>query len=404
MQLLDVHKKRSPLDPDWVRLAADVAYSHGNPSRETYWFDVPEYVAEDLSDNANPWLACLIPLAVALDEPLELCRPVDPVMLKNVHGLMGVWKNWYPELSIVPVLAETEPPPRNAGKTAAFFSGGIDSFFTALRHLTPDNSVNGPNIDELIFVWGFDIPIDRRDGFERARRAMQEAADALGKPLIVAATNLKITRLQRNASYAELWHGGGLASVGLALERRYATLYIASTYGYLNMQPWGSHPLTDPLYSTSRCEVIHDDACFNRVEKTALVAQSDIALRTLRVCWNSKSDANCSTCNKCMRTMATLELFGALDRCTTFRPHAFHPERLARVYSSDENDRLMLREVASLATERGRIDISEAIALGLERSEHLHKWFRLAQWLATKPYLWRWAERMHEYFAYHYVL
>jgi hypothetical protein len=63
----------------------------------------------------------------------------------------------------------------------------------------------------------------------------------------------------------------------------------ASTYSYSNLAPWGSHPLTDPLLSTLGTRVIHDDAAFSRIEKTEFIARREMALRTLRVCWNARS-------------------------------------------------------------------------------------------------------------------
>jgi hypothetical protein len=143
--------------------------------------------------------------------------------------------------------------------------------------------------------------------------------------------------------------------------------------------------------------VVHDDPCFSRVEKTELVARSEVALQTLRVCWNSKSDRNCSNCNKCFRTMATLEVLGVLDRCTTFDRNRFSVERLSRVFSGDHNDRILLLEVRDLARRYGRADIAEAIARSLVRSRHAHKWISLARWLGTKPYVWRWETPLLRY-------
>src|SRR5216683_2225878 len=65
---------------------------------------------------------------------VRLLGPVDPGLFETAHQLMQIWKCWYPNLSLIHIGADVEPiPPRNvAGKTAAFFSGGVDSFFTAL--------------------------------------------------------------------------------------------------------------------------------------------------------------------------------------------------------------------------------------------------------------------------------
>ena len=156
------------------------------------------------------------------------------------------------------------------------FSGGVDAFFTVLRHQEPIQSWEHIHIDDLIFVWGFDVPLDKPDAFDRTGRALQSAAKELWKNLVVVASNLKTTRLERDAEWGALWHGSGIVSTGLALEKRYTQLVIASTYSYANLAPWGSHPLSDPLLSTLSTRVIHDDVSFSRAEKTEVVARSDI--------------------------------------------------------------------------------------------------------------------------------
>ena len=391
MQLTHTTITESPLGPGRVRLSGHVRYDQGRVPPETFWFDVPLAYREGLSDSGNPWLACLLPLAASIGEPLRIDEPVDPLLLKNAQSLVRLWKNWYPELHLVRIEAPNVAPVAAAGPrgTGAFFSGGVDAFFTVLRHQQPTEGWDHISIDDLIFVWGFDVPIDTPDAFQRTRHALQSAAKELGKNLVILATNLKTTRLERDAEWGALWHGCGIVSTGLTLEKRYARLVIASTYSYANLAPWGSHPLSDPLLSTLGTRVIHDDPSFSRAEKTELVARSELALRTLRVCWNARSEKNCSYCNKCFRTMATLEVVGALDRCPQFDRARLTLEALSRLFSGDHNDRILLREVRDLAAEKGRSDVAGAIDRSLARSRRTRKWVRLATWLGTQPYVWR---------------
>src|SRR6185436_6108277 len=118
---------------------------------EEYWFDVPGEYASSLSESGNPWLACLIPLAVTLGEPLRLALPVDRTLFDNVQELQQVWKCWHPHLHVVPVVADLAAPSRQEPPTraAAFFSGGVDSFFTVLWH---GDATSSPRtaIDELL--------------------------------------------------------------------------------------------------------------------------------------------------------------------------------------------------------------------------------------------------------------
>ncbi len=252
MQLKSRDIAPSPVAPDRVRLSGEVTYDRGPIRSEVYWFDVPERYAASLSVSGNPWLVCLIPLAVTLGEPLRICEPVDRRLLENVAELMRIWKCWYPHLHVVPLEAESveSSEPTIARKIGAFFSGGVDSFFTALWHADRSESAARVRIDDLLTVWGFDVPLANVDAFRRMRDVLRRAAEDLGIELIDVATNVRDTRWQQT-DWTYLSHNCALGGVALALEGRYRKMLMASTGGYRDLLPWGSHVLTDPLLSTS---------------------------------------------------------------------------------------------------------------------------------------------------------
>ncbi|MDP2896308.1 MAG: hypothetical protein Q8Q12_07085 [bacterium] len=390
MQLESVTTVPSPNNDHRVRLVAQVSYDDKAFAPEPYWYDVPEGMAEFLSTSGNPWLVCLVPLAVTLGEPLRISKPVDRVLYDNVEELMLIWKCWYPNLHVVPVEAPVVGVPEHpaGSKTVAFFSGGVDSFFTVLRHTDPRFSNTDTRIDDLLCIWGFDIRLQKAEEFRRLRARLQRAATELGKQLVDVATNLKTTRLQQ-AEWGRLYHGCALASVALSLEKRYRTVLIASSHGYKDLQPWGSHPLADPLLSTSRTKVVHDGSAFDRVEKTELVANSDIAMRSLHVCYRGSSDKNCGNCNKCYRTMTTLALLGALNRCTTFPPGAFDVRRVAKVYSPDESDRSFFREIRAFALRQRRFDVVRAVDRSFRYSTWMNRLLPVLRSLKTDRFVWR---------------
>ena len=83
-----------------------------------------------------------------------------------------------------------------ASKTLSFFSGGVDAFFTALYHSeTPDPHHQIP-IDDLVNVWGFDIPISNTEAFRKIEEPFREAAALPGKEFVSVATNLRTTQLK----------------------------------------------------------------------------------------------------------------------------------------------------------------------------------------------------------------
>jgi hypothetical protein len=105
MELVSVRIDKSPSGRSRVRLVGDVAYDDRAGAVEQYWFEVPEKYADSLSVSGNPWLACLLPLAVTLRERLRLCLPIDPVLSANASRLMKIWTGWYPRLRVVMLFA-----------------------------------------------------------------------------------------------------------------------------------------------------------------------------------------------------------------------------------------------------------------------------------------------------------
>jgi hypothetical protein len=390
MELKSAQLTQAPGSPDRLRLVGEVTYDDRPGSSETYWFEVPARYADSLTTTGNPWLVCLLPLAMRLGEPLRLALPVDPVLLENVRELMQLWQFWHPRTRIVRI--ETDvlvSAPPTAGKTAAFFSGGVDSFFTVLQRDQAHRAGEGSPINELLSVGGFDIPLRNRAEIELMLASMREVAGSLEMNLIDITTNLRETRLEKHLDWAEILHGPALASVALALESRYGHVLIASTLGYENLRPWGSHPLADPLFSTSQLRIAHHGAAFDRFEKCEFITRFDVAMRALRVCWKTESSSNCCACNKCFRMMATLEVLGVRDRCRTFRPNAFDLARLARVYSSDDTSTFWMREVQQAALQRGRRDVARAIEASFRYTRLLN---RLVPWLKTierARFVWR---------------
>jgi hypothetical protein len=391
MELVSVRVEQAPSARDRVRLVGDVAYDDRPGVLEPYWFDVPEELAIDLSVSGNPWLACLLPLAIHRREALRLCRPCDPALLAGASRLMEIWAGWDRQRRPVSVEApravtQAGPGPRETG---AFFSGGIDSFFMALR--------NGerafPKIDRLICVWGFDVPIEASSEYERLRSRLDEAADALGLKLIGVATNLRAVRF-REASWGRLAHGAALASVGLALERRFHSLCIAATHDENSLYPWGSHPDTDPLFSTGVTKVMHVGGGVARLEKTRCVARSDVAMRVLHVCYKTSTADNCCNCRKCLLAMLTFEVLGVLDRCPPLGRRKLDADAVRKLYLRSPTYRRLYRDVEQLARTAGRTDLAEAIAVAVRRSRFMKPWLVVLQWLGTKRGVWRLARRL----------
>jgi hypothetical protein len=387
MRLLSSLVTESPAGGGRARITGRIAFADPSMSTAELWFDVPDSCAELLSDNGNPWLAALLPLAARLGEPIELPLPVDRRLHAGALQVLRTWHGWYPETTVVPIEAEalTEHTTAPGKRTAAFFSGGVDSFFSVIEY---DAANPTAAIDDLIAVWGFDIPLDNAAGFDRMRASLARAADAYGKNLVDVTTNIR-DFLSPPCNWASLAHGAALAATALILEPRYARTLVPSTVEDARATPWGSHAQTDPLFSTSGLEIVHHGADHSRTDKTARIADSPIARDTLRVCWKSRSDHNCGKCEKCYRTMLTLHLLGALDCFRTFGHVGFDLRKMGWLYSKPETNRIYLEDIQALATRLGRADVVAALDASFRRSDRLQRYLRIIAPLSRQRLVWR---------------
>lgn len=386
MKLARVEQRISPIGPARRRLVGEVVFQ-GQTRPEEIWFDVPEEFGSALSDSGNPWLACLLPLAVTLQEPLEITLPVDPGLREGAEALMQVWRGWYPGVSeaiqIEVDLLEPGNPDPNA-RSASFFSGGLDSFYTLLRHERGGDAYHRIPIHDMITIWGFDIPLANATAFDRLAERNATIAATLGKSLVPIATNLRESSWRRT-NWGRLSQGAALAAVALALESRFQRVLLPSSVPYRSRRPWGTHPLVDPLLSTSRLAIRNDGAVAPRAVKARAVAVSDLAMQQLRVCWVEGTDVNCGRCEKCLRTLTVFELLGLRDRCTTFPPDAWSIEALASLRLRQDLDRGHMERIRELAVGYRRNEIIKAIDQSIRRYDVRRALVRIARTLRLRP-------------------
>jgi hypothetical protein len=261
------------------------------------WYRIP--ATYSVSRAGDPFLAAAFLPAMAGGQALEVepNLPVSPKLLENLSLLQEIHHCWNPALKIIPVSAETAATePVNKG-VISFFSGGVDSMFTVLMH--------DAEISHAVFIHGFDF-FAGTDSYRRAVARNSSFVEGFGKTLIPVETNFYPFGYSHNLSRV-LTQGSTLASVALLLG--YPRAYIPSSSDYDDLIPLGTHPLTDPLYSTEAVEIVHDGAEAKRTDKVARIAACEPALAALRVCLEDMN-VNCGRCAKCLRTMAALELLG----------------------------------------------------------------------------------------------
>jgi len=281
---------------------------HIDEEKKQVWYRLP---AGAVASSGETILASTLFPAMREERSLQIGTPVSPRLLRNASAIQEIFRTWDLRAKQVNIDAT---PRVIAGSSASpgvgcFFTGGLDSFYTALKHKQ--------EITHLVFVHGFDVAINDLPLRAKVSASLREAAAKLQKPLIEVETNLReFSDLYVNWDF---YHGAALAAVGHLLSSRLCKMFIAASRSYVDLIPLGSHPLLDPLWSTETMEFVHDGCEATRIEKAAAIASDDMALKHLRVCWENRGGAyNCGRCEKCLRTMACLRTVGVLERCSTF--------------------------------------------------------------------------------------
>lgn len=287
---------------------------------------------------------------------LDLARSLNA----NAAAWITRWFDAYHPIEIVAPAAPGAPPtmPDRRG-VACFFSGGVDSFDTLLRHQQ--------EITHLVYVHGFDTPLTDTQMRAQILQALRRAAAELGKPLVEVETNLR-----------QVLHPWGhpvatFAQAGIAclLAPQFRRVYVASDYA-------GYWPDDCPPQQTAQAatvdldsvQIVFDGRDRPRSAKIDDLATSAIAMRWLRVCWSNRNMAyNCGECEKCLRTMCALHISGALQRCSTFA-HSISPGAIRRM-TVQENELPYWREILP-GLERQRDDTlaGELAAAVRERLAH----------------------------------
>jgi hypothetical protein len=255
--------------------------------------------------------AALLP-AMKRGEDIEVDGSVSAALLRNCDRIQEVFLTWdralhrrSPWYQRIDIEARTAAPcdPQLGRGAAAFFTGGVDSFHTAITHRD--------ELAALVYVWGFDVKANDLARQRLVGEHLRSAAAALGLPLIEVTTDIEAVFAARSGIPWLDHHGAALASVAHFLSPSFDRFYVPSTATYAQLESLGSHPLLDPLWSSEAVELRHDGADRTRLEKVRTIAEHEAARRHLRVCWQNVGDRyNCGECEKCVRTAVAARVVG----------------------------------------------------------------------------------------------
>jgi hypothetical protein len=338
-----------------------------------------------LAANADAAFVAGLPVAMGLASSLAVPAGVSSGLLRASETIQEMLTIWNPALRPVEVLAEPAAgdgdPARNRGAsrgTAAFFTCGVDSFYTVLRRRE--------EIDAVVYAHGLDLPADdpKRGSVSATFR---EAAAQLGLEAIELETDIR-TFSDPVCDWERIYTSAALATIGHLLADRFQRVLIPATHSYRDLHPTGSHPLLDPLYSSERLRIEHVDAV-SRVTKLEYLVDSELAMSSLRVCFQHGGEGlNCGECAKCVRTMVGLRAIGAAGRCRTL-PREFSLREMSSGKVKSRRALTFVKENLAAVEARGTDpDLAFALRRLIARGARTEAWqksvllSRSARWAA----------------------
>lgn len=275
---------------------------------------------EHIDDTADAFAAACLIKSMRVNEPLEIASPISNRLHVMLPRIRDIYHTWWPALfKRVPIrtVPRLELPAAPQKTTATFFSGGVDSFYSLLKHHEEGVAAGRP-LTHLVFMRGVETPIETTKGVEESEDWVRHVADGLGVKTIFGITNVR-THVMSN--WEKYDHGSALASIGLCLSPVIGHMCIPSAFSYGHQVPHGSSPLVDEMFSSDRMFIFHDGSEVTRAEKVASIIRwnKELGLRYLRVCLGNFGGAyNCGRCRKCVRTAIPLKVLGVLSEAETF--------------------------------------------------------------------------------------
>ena len=222
---------------------------------------------------------------------------------------------------------------RSMGKSAAFFSGGLDAVQTLLAHIDEK--------PDLLSIWGADVASSNVEGWAVMHAKIADVAKGQGLSNHVIRNNFRSIEqegelhcLVKPVLGDGWWHGikHAIAMFGMvapiAYKFGYERLYIASSHcKAIGMATCASNPWVDNAVRFCGCQVIHDGYEYERQDKARFVVE-ECQKRSLQiplhVCWKTQTGENCCQCEKCFRTITEILVEGGDPKAFGFDEYEKH--------------------------------------------------------------------------------
>lgn len=297
------------------------------------WFSVENKYGDYLCDElADCFLLSLLPIAVKHNQSIIVKANVSPKLLYNIRTCIEpMYQRIFNKSGCTKIYVEgTKLLNFNGNAFATGCSLGVDSLSSIFHHLE-NNGIEGFRLTHLtLFNSGqlgdYDLEASEKN-FYNTVEEIRPFADSLGLPIIAINSNL-------NSFYKDsgiyVLQTVALRTMSFAMSiqkliRRYAfgSTYPLDSIRFDCFDTEHHEAAFLSLLSTENFQPILSDPFATRVEKTKYIIDKPLVSKFLKVCWaeqtayevwhntsflNGKTKTNCGWCDKCLRTLLTIEV------------------------------------------------------------------------------------------------
>ncbi len=296
----------------------------------TLWFKTKkEYGKYFCDDRGDAFVVALIYYAMRYGEDIQVNVPVSERLYYQLTNYLieALNKSDQNFKKIKIFCFTTNKVIENTGAVGTGISRGIDSFTTLSIHLG-ESCPSNYRITHLTFFnvgafhsgkslcEGQDQETMNSKANERYTKGLKHSRDFASK------YGYKLVEIDSNISDFMRFlfistHTFRNCAAVLTMQKLFSVYYYSSTgypLSYFNINPEGSNGRYDiftlDLLSTSETKFYSSGATMTRIEKTIEIANFIPSYDYLMVCSNDEN--NCSVCDKCIRTLITLDITGNL--------------------------------------------------------------------------------------------
>lgn len=299
------------------------------------WYEVSlEYEKYIVVDRADPFIIAFINYAMLNNLDIVSDVPISQSIYYKLktHYIPALHNNNKDFYNIELKTQYMKDIEENYGAVATGMSAGIDSFTTLFLN-TQDDIPHQRKITHLAFFNVGAVQSSNTGRFDydeilkyedekiikrsleinelRYNRALK-IANQLDLPLVRVESNIMEIQKMKH----KFLHVQRAVSAVFVLQKLFSGYYFASTFSLNDFvvdtkDPSHYDVFSLAMFSTKNLEFLSGDSAYNRVEKTNLIKNERIVQNNLNVCW--REDENCGECDKCLRTLVTLDFLGALD-------------------------------------------------------------------------------------------